>query len=77
MEFDTFLYYVDHLGTFVDIPSYLRLDARLGWKPTESLNLSIGIRNMLDGEHLEFGLPPSFFGIEVERSVYGSITWRF
>lgn len=77
MEFDTFLYYVDHLGTFVDIPSYLRLDARLGWKPTESLDLSIGIRNMLDGEHLEFGLNPSSFGIEVERSVYGSITWRF
>ena len=76
LEFDTSLYYVDHLSSF-DTPSYLRLDARLGWQPTESLDVSIGMKNLLDGEHLEVGSTDSRSSTEIERSVYFKIDWRF
>ncbi|MDR4499764.1 MAG: TonB-dependent receptor [Candidatus Scalindua sp.] len=78
LELDTSLYYVDHLATD-NISSYLRLDMRLGWKPTKSLDMCIGMKNMLDGEHLEFSGTTSdrIQSTEVERSVYGKITWEF
>ncbi len=76
LEFDTFLYYVDNLSTY-DIPSYLRLDARLGWQPNESIEVSIGGKNLLDDQHPEFGRTNSVSSTEVERSVYFKIDWRF
>ncbi len=78
LELDTSLYYVDHLTTD-NVSSYLRLDMRLGWKPTKSLDMSIGMKNMLDGEHFEFSGTTSdrIESTEVERSVYVKITWQF
>lgn len=76
LEFDTSLYYVDHLSNG-DIPSYLRLDARLGWQPTESLDVSFGVMNLLDDDHLEFRGVEGIITTEVERSIFGKITWRF
>ncbi len=76
LEFDTSLYYVDHLSVF-DTPSYLRLDARLGWQPTESLDMSIGMKNLLDDQHPEIGSTDSRSSTEIERSVYFKIDWRF
>lgn len=76
-EFDTGFYYVDSLETD-QIPSYIRVDFRLGWQPTDELELSFVMRNSFDSNHLEFG--PSFQGIaqsEVERSYFGKLTWRF
>jgi len=77
LEFDTSLNYVDHLGTS-DISSYLRLDARLGWQPTESIDVSFGIRNLLDDDHAEFsGRSGGLIKTEIERSIFAKITWRF
>ena len=77
LEFDTFLKYVDHLGTN-DISSYIRLDARVGWQPTESIDLSFGIRNLLDDDHAEFqSRSGAFIKTEIERSIFVKITWQF
>jgi iron complex outermembrane receptor protein len=77
LELDNSLNYVDHLGTG-DISSYLRLDARLGWQPTESIDVSIGIRNLLDDDHAEFlGSSGGLIKTEIERSIFAKITWRF
>ncbi len=76
LEFDTSLYYVDHLASF-DVPSYIRLDARLGWQPTESLDVSVGVKNLLDNEHLEIGSSESRNSAEIERGVYFKVDWRF
>ncbi|MCP4254708.1 MAG: TonB-dependent receptor [Candidatus Scalindua sp.] len=76
LEFDTSLYYVDHLSSY-KIPSYLRLDARLGWQPTESLDMSVGMKNILDKEHLEFGSTDTLSTSEIERSVYFKVDWHF
>ena len=74
-EFDAALYYVDSL-TAIDVDSYIRLDLRLGWHPSEDLEVSIAMQNLLDKRHTEF-TDLSLVGAEVERSIYGKITWRF
>jgi len=76
VQFDTALYYVDSLPA-QDVSSYVRLDARLGWHPTENLELSVGLQNLLDTEHDEYGLAEGVHPTEAERSVYGKVTWTF
>jgi iron complex outermembrane receptor protein len=77
MEFDSALYYVDHIGR-KDIPSYVRLDARIGWKPNKNMDISFVLQNLLDDHHPEYttralGLNNS----EVTRTIYLKTTWLF
>jgi iron complex outermembrane recepter protein len=75
MTFDTAIYYVDALpveGT----PSYLRLDARLGWRMTDGLSMSLTGTNLLQERHAEFlGYAPA--PEEIRRTLYAKLTWRF
>jgi len=75
-EFDTALYYVDSLSN-QNAASYVRLDVRLGWRPTKNLDLSIGLQNLIESRHKEFGDALGVHATQVERSVYGKVTWRF
>jgi iron complex outermembrane receptor protein len=74
-EFDSALYYVDHLVN-QGVPSYVRLDARFGWHPREAFDVSMGLQNLLDDRHPEFGAS-DITATQVKRSLYGKITWRF
>ncbi|MCP4702831.1 MAG: TonB-dependent receptor, partial [Gammaproteobacteria bacterium] len=70
IEFDMACYYADNVAN-QDAKRYIRLDLRLGWRPKPALDLSAGIRNLLDKQHREFGtglseLPSS----EVPRTFY-------
>jgi iron complex outermembrane recepter protein len=69
--------YVDELPA-AGVDSYVTLDVRLSWRPTPNLELSVMGANLLDNRHPEF-IPTSIRTqrTEVERSVYGKITWRF
>jgi iron complex outermembrane receptor protein len=77
LEWDSSLKYVGRLDA-LNIPGYARLDARLGWHPAESWELSISGQNLTAARHLEFvddsGL---FLRTEVARTVSGKVTWRF
>jgi outer membrane receptor for monomeric catechols len=59
------------------VPSYARLDARLGWRLAESVELSVAGQNLLDPCHFEFGPAYMLNPTQAKRSVYGRITWRF
>jgi iron complex outermembrane receptor protein len=61
------------------VPAYVRLDARLGWRPSEQLELSVGVQNLLEPRHPEFYMPDALVvpGNQVGRSAYGKIAWRF
>ena len=77
VQFDSVVRYVDDLPT-LNIGSYLTLDLRLGWRPTKNWELAIVGQNLLDDRHPEFS--PSTIrtqATEVQRSVYGKITWHF
>jgi iron complex outermembrane receptor protein len=77
LQFDSAIYYVDALSN-QRVPSYTRLDVRLGWSPREDLDLSLAFQNILDPQHPEFGATsPLVIPTEIERSVYGKVTWRF
>jgi len=76
VEFDTSLYYVDKLAAF-QIPSYVRLDLRLGWRFSDSLDFSVGGQNLLNARHAEFGDNQTLNSTFVKRTAYGKITWRF
>jgi iron complex outermembrane receptor protein len=82
-EFDASLYYVDGLsdvtptGETDNVEQYVRLDLRLGYKPTDWLELALIGQNLIDRRHFEqadFTLGQS---TQVPRSVLGKATLRF
>jgi hypothetical protein len=48
---------------------------RLAWQASDQLEVSLVGQNLLHDHHVEFG-PPVARG-EIERSVYGKVTWEF
>ena len=75
---DIWARYVDNLPT-PDIPSYWTMDVRLAWQASDNLELSLVGQNLLDSEHPEFVPEFSNFAhdTQVERSLYGKLTWTF
>lgn len=57
------------------IDAYSELDLRFAWQASEQLEVSLVGQNLLHDHHVEFG-PPAARG-EIERSVYGKVTWQF
>lgn len=81
LELDAGLRWVDRLPinngpTVRMVPSYFELNARLAWRPTKNLEFSIVGQNLLHDHHPEYGFPgPN--RVEIKRSAYGKVTWRF
>ncbi len=74
-ELDVWLRYADELP-FPPAPAYTEIDLRLGWRATPDLELSLVGQNLLHDSHVQF--PSGGARVEeVERSVYGRVTWRF
>jgi len=59
-----------------ELPGYMELDTRLGWKTSRSVELSLVGKNLLHGRHQEYGLPAAT-AAEIRRSLMGKATWRF
>ncbi len=77
LQLDTTLHYVDKLRD-PDVPSYVDLDARLAWLPKPYLEVAIVGQNLLHQHRSEFA--PTFIGTQntqVERGVYGKLTFRY
>jgi len=84
LQWDTMFYYVDSLpgasdgfGDTMAIPSYGRLDMRLGWVPLKGLDVSLIGQNLLQSQHQEFS--PFIYQTpeEIGRSVLAKATLRF
>ena len=75
VAFDTTLYYVDSLPIF-SVDPYWRLDGRLGWRITDTLQLDIVGQNLLDDSHREFGAATDANAISIGRSIFGRLTCR-
>jgi len=77
LQVDLGLRYVDQLEN-PTIPAYTAFDARIAWRPRPNLEISLVGLNLLDPSHPEFA--PTQVATpqrEVERSVYGQLTWHF
>jgi iron complex outermembrane receptor protein len=75
-ELDTGVYHVARLSALA-VPSYTRIDLRFGWRPSENLALSFMTQSLLDARRPEFAENQGVIATEVQRSVYGRLTWRF
>ena len=76
LTWDTSISYVGGL-TSGKIPAYTRLDSRVGWRFSESMEVSVTGQNLLTPRHVEF---LDIYGVGqtlIERSVYGKVIWRF
>lgn len=58
-------------------PRYTRLDTRAGWRLGEWTELSLVGQNLLTPRHVEFPYVYPVSPVEIERSVFGRIAWRF
>ena len=76
LEFDTQFFYVGEV-VHQDAEEYARLDLRLGWRPIESIEVSVAGQNLTERRHEEFGTGLFSLRSSVPRSVYGKITWRY
>lgn len=76
VTFNTSAYYVDQLSTD-DVDDYVRLDMNLEYEINENLHFNLVGQNLLDDAHREFSSPLSLNAAEVERSVFGKLTWQF
>ena len=78
LELDTLFYYADSLPT-LNVPSYVRADLRLGWRPYPALRVDLVGQNLLEKGHTEFReeLFAPLLNVTIPRSVYGKLTWLF
>jgi iron complex outermembrane receptor protein len=76
LDWDSSLSYIGRLDS-LGIPSYTRLDTRLAWRIGEFVELSVAGQNLLSPRHREFVDTTGINPTQVERSVFGKITWRF
>jgi iron complex outermembrane receptor protein len=81
LEFDTALRWVDSLRTNNgptpgSVPPYAELNARLAWHANRRLELSIAGENLLHNRHPEYGFPDPA-RVQIERSAYGKVAWRY
>ena len=59
------------------VPSYTRVDSRLGWRAGESLEFSVVGQNLAAPRHLEFADSLGLNQTLVVRSVFARVQWRF
>jgi iron complex outermembrane receptor protein len=60
-----------------NIPGYVRLDTRLGWRLGEFVEFSIVGQNLLQPRHAEFPDFQLIDHMQDQRGILGKVTWRF
>ncbi len=76
VEFDAMIYFNDELPA-ENVDAYTRLDLRLGWRPLQTVEVSIAGQNLLDDAHPEFSAFTYNQPAEIGRAVYGKVSWKF
>ncbi|MDW8290642.1 MAG: TonB-dependent receptor [Armatimonadota bacterium] len=74
---DAYLFFVDRLFGMDFLPSYYRLDVCIGWRPSQEVELSLMLQNLLRRDIREFEHPLWERDSIPERTVYGRLSWRF
>src|SRR6185295_2662081 len=74
IQFDTMIYRVGALPGS-GVAAYTRCDARLGWRPRESLEVSVGSQNLSGHRQVEYMSETFVNSTRVGRRYYGKLTW--
>jgi iron complex outermembrane receptor protein len=73
IEWDLVARYVDSLPQPA-VKGYVGLDLRIGWRPTDRLQLAVVGQDLLDDQHTEF--IPGASVRTIARGLYAMVTWR-
>lgn len=73
---DTSVTYVDKLPAG-NVDSYIRLDINLGGQISNNLRFNLVGQNLTESQHREMGEATTLNAGEVERSIFGKLTWQF
>ena len=82
-EFDASVYYVDGLEGVVPlletrgVSQYVRLDLRLGYRPTDWIEIALVGQNLTDRRHFEFNDVQSNQSSQIPRGGYARVTVDF
>ena len=82
-KLDSFLYWTsqasptNNYGPEVVVPSYARLDVRLGYQAGRRWQLSLAGQNLLQAHHIEALAEYLSSQSDINRSVYVKSTWKF
>jgi iron complex outermembrane recepter protein len=77
VQFNAAVFYVDNVGEY-HIPSYISTDLNVGWQPKESMNFKVGVLNLFDNAHPEFGVTGGqVIASETPRTVYAEISYKY
>jgi len=60
----------------VKVPGYSASTLRAGWRPDPRLELAVVAQDLFDDHHLEWPSGGAGGNIEIQRSIYASVTWR-
>lgn len=71
-----FANYVDKLRA-TNVDAYVRLDINVSRQITRALKLSLVGQDLLDGSRREFSSIDDINAGEIERSIFGKLTWQF
>lgn len=75
LEFNSTFYYTDKLQGR-GVSEQARLDLRLAWNPSPTLELAVVGQNLTNKDHFEFNSTDAFRSY-IPRSAYGRVTVRF
>ncbi len=67
--------YVSRLAS-VAVPGYAASTIRAGWRPDPRLELAVVAQDLFGDHHLEWPSGIAGGNIEIQRSIYASLTWR-
>jgi iron complex outermembrane receptor protein len=76
LRLDSDLSFRDRLH-YGNVPGYSTLDSKLSWHPRQRGEFSVGAKNLLNKQHLEFVSTQGGLPTMLGRSIYGKATWRF
>ncbi len=74
--FDAGLRYVDQLEAG-NIPAYLAFDLQVAWAPSQHWEVALVGRNLTDPHHREFVSARLLQTLNVPRTLYAKVTWRY
>jgi iron complex outermembrane recepter protein len=77
LEFDAGVRFAGGLPA-LGVDSYWAADARAAWRPVDCLEISLVAQNLFDESHPEWAEDrDNRMPTEMERSIYGKISWKF
>jgi iron complex outermembrane receptor protein len=77
LQFNAAVYFTGSVGEF-NVPAFVSTDLNLTWEPRPGLVMSVGVLNLVDNQHLEFGTTAGQgYADQIPRTVYAQMTYRF